>query len=444
MDRYTGRPRPAQSLSGGETFLASLALALGLAEVVTGRAGGITPRHALHRRGVRRARRRDARRRDAHARRAAPGRPHGRCHQPRRGHEGAAARAAARRGHARGLERGPPGSPCAPGRLEESLCTPIARRSSCAARPAPWGHRMRSGGAPSVTPSTGTSPSPMSQRCESEPRHELTHPGASRPRRLRRRRGRSPVGRRSSPRRSVRRACRCPTKMAAIGRLHLAGHHDVLSRCHAAPPTAGPSARRHPSTRTRRACAALGRAATTYNNAVTSVKSAGLPGSGDRRPLAQGATYVTMQIGANDACTSTVGGMTPPATFDANVRCRPRHPRRQRRAAGHLRRQRPEHQAPVGGQPHQHERATDLGGCSGSASRCSPTRAARPPPTWQRRDAVQARVNEYNAMLAAACAATPSASGTATPSRTTVHQGGHLDPGLLPPVRHGAGRCSRT
>ena len=42
LDAYTGRSRPAQSLSGGETFLASLALALGLAEVVTGRAGGIT------------------------------------------------------------------------------------------------------------------------------------------------------------------------------------------------------------------------------------------------------------------------------------------------------------------------------------------------------------------------------------------------------------------
>lgn len=41
LDAYTGRSRPAQSLSGGETFLASLALALGLAEVVTGRAGGI-------------------------------------------------------------------------------------------------------------------------------------------------------------------------------------------------------------------------------------------------------------------------------------------------------------------------------------------------------------------------------------------------------------------
>lgn len=41
MDAHTGQPRPAQSLSGGETFLASLALALGLAEVVTARAGGV-------------------------------------------------------------------------------------------------------------------------------------------------------------------------------------------------------------------------------------------------------------------------------------------------------------------------------------------------------------------------------------------------------------------
>ncbi|WES64228.1 SMC family ATPase [Microbacter sp. GSS18] len=41
MDAHTGHARPAQSLSGGETFLASLALALGLAEVVTARAGGV-------------------------------------------------------------------------------------------------------------------------------------------------------------------------------------------------------------------------------------------------------------------------------------------------------------------------------------------------------------------------------------------------------------------
>lgn len=41
MDAFTGQCRPPQSLSGGETFLASLALALGLAEVVTARAGGL-------------------------------------------------------------------------------------------------------------------------------------------------------------------------------------------------------------------------------------------------------------------------------------------------------------------------------------------------------------------------------------------------------------------
>ncbi|WP_454167572.1 AAA family ATPase [Microbacterium lacticum] len=41
LDAHTGRLRSPRSLSGGETFLASLALALGLGEVVTSRAGGI-------------------------------------------------------------------------------------------------------------------------------------------------------------------------------------------------------------------------------------------------------------------------------------------------------------------------------------------------------------------------------------------------------------------
>ena len=41
MDGDPGQARPVRSLSGGETFLASLALALGLAEVVPARAGGI-------------------------------------------------------------------------------------------------------------------------------------------------------------------------------------------------------------------------------------------------------------------------------------------------------------------------------------------------------------------------------------------------------------------
>ncbi|MGO2659946.1 AAA family ATPase [Mycetocola reblochoni] len=40
-DAHTGRSRSTRSLSGGESFLASLALALGLAEVVTERSGGV-------------------------------------------------------------------------------------------------------------------------------------------------------------------------------------------------------------------------------------------------------------------------------------------------------------------------------------------------------------------------------------------------------------------
>jgi exonuclease SbcC len=41
MDENTGKPFDPHRFSGGETFLASLSLALGLAEVVTSRNGGI-------------------------------------------------------------------------------------------------------------------------------------------------------------------------------------------------------------------------------------------------------------------------------------------------------------------------------------------------------------------------------------------------------------------
>ncbi|MGY1604097.1 AAA family ATPase [Geodermatophilus sp. SYSU D00815] len=41
LDEYTGTRRPTKTLSGGESFMASLALALGLADVVTAETGGV-------------------------------------------------------------------------------------------------------------------------------------------------------------------------------------------------------------------------------------------------------------------------------------------------------------------------------------------------------------------------------------------------------------------
>ena len=141
------------------------------------------------------------------------------------------------------------------------------------------------------------------------------------------------------------------------------------------------------------------------NNAVSSASSAALPGQAQAAANQQ-AQYVTIEIGAIDACTRTVGAMTSTAAFKANVQT----------ALNTL--------AASGGSPEifvasipSLQRLYDinkssisarlawalLGTCQSMLANPSSTRAA----DVQRRTDVQQRVNEYNQALSEACAATP-------------------------------------
>lgn len=150
--------------------------------------------------------------------------------------------------------------------------------------------------------------------------------------------------------------------------------------------------------------ASVSPALTAVNYSATSAASSALPGQA-QRAVSAGAQYVTIGIGANDACTRTVGAMTPTATFRANVTA----------AASALAASPSAPEIFVISIPNL-TRMYELNRSSTSARiawgllRVCQSMLANPtssnPADVQRRAAVQQRVNEYNQVLAEVCAST--------------------------------------
>jgi lysophospholipase L1-like esterase len=139
-----------------------------------------------------------------------------------------------------------------------------------------------------------------------------------------------------------------------------------------------------------------------HNYAEAKASSAGLPGQA-RSAVKSGAEYVTVLIGANDACRKTIGDMTPVATFRSRVD----------EALTTLTRGLPKADILVVSIPDVY-RVWEIGHTNRSAVRVwslgvCPSLLANPASTAQadvdRRAAFRARVAAYNAQLVAACAA---------------------------------------
>jgi hypothetical protein len=150
-----------------------------------------------------------------------------------------------------------------------------------------------------------------------------------------------------------------------------------------------------------RALGATGLAA--YNFSKSGAASAALPAQA-QAAAAQAVQYATVAIGANDACTRTVGAMTPTATFKANVQA----------ALTALATSPGAPEIFVASIPSL-QRLYDLNKSSSAARlawgllQTCQSMLANPsstkPADVQRRAAVQQRVNEYNQALSEACAA---------------------------------------
>ncbi|WP_018350611.1 SGNH/GDSL hydrolase family protein [Longispora albida] len=140
-----------------------------------------------------------------------------------------------------------------------------------------------------------------------------------------------------------------------------------------------------------------------YNDAKSGAKMSDLAGQASTA-VSQGAGYVTILMGANDACTSTEAGMTPVSTYRAQLDS----------ALSRLKSGLPNASVYVVSVP-DIKRLWEVGKVSGSARTAwsmfgiCQSMLANPTSTAQadvdRRDRVRQRVAEYNAQLAQACSA---------------------------------------
>ncbi|WDZ82289.1 SGNH/GDSL hydrolase family protein [Micromonospora cathayae] len=140
-----------------------------------------------------------------------------------------------------------------------------------------------------------------------------------------------------------------------------------------------------------------------HNDARTGAKSADLPGQASTA-VSQGVGYVTVLIGANDACTSSESSMTPVSTYRANIDT----------ALARIKAGLPNARVALISVPDIH-RLWAVGKDSGSARSAwglfgiCQSMLANPTSTAQadvdRRARVRQRVIDYNTQLAQACAA---------------------------------------
>lgn len=147
--------------------------------------------------------------------------------------------------------------------------------------------------------------------------------------------------------------------------------------------------------------AALSPTLVAHNLAVAGAASGALAGQA-QTAIARGAQYVTIEIGANDACTKNVASMTPTATFRTNVQTAitalgARGTQVFVASIPNLQRMYELSKAKLGARLAWGL----LGLCPSMLANPTSTKAA----DVQRRAAVQARVNEYNVALQQACAA---------------------------------------